>query len=356
MKRSEKAILALCDGEEEYTTLMNEYMQKQKNLPWQVHTYTAVGELMEQEHEVDLLVVAESVWQEELKSLAPKKMIVLNESGIIRDQTLRYVNKYQQADRVVREILATYLEICTEVLPKLGVSGNTKLIGFFSPVRRCMQTPFALTMAQLLAKSRQVLYLNFEYFAGNQDLLADSDTKDLADLLYFLNAERDKFALRLQSMVGKIGTLDYVPPMKSGQNLLGITVKEWLTFLQKLKDLGEYEFVIMDLSECMQGLFDILRSCHRVYTITVEDRAASGKLTQYEKLLEQYSYDDVLQKTNRCKLPKIRHLPVELEYYDRGELADYVQEQIRDLMQEEASWEEQPQETKAENEIVEEGE
>ena len=89
---------------------------------------------------------------------------------------------------------------------------------------------------------------------------------------------------------------------------------------------------------------------------TVEDRAASGKLTQYEKLLEQYSYDDVLQKTNRCKLPKIRHLPVELEYYDRGELADYVQEQIRDLMQEEASWEEQPQETKAENVIVEEGE
>ena len=36
-----------------------------------------------------------------------------------------------------------------------------------------MQTTFALTMAQLLAKKHKTLYLNFEYFAGNQGLLAD---------------------------------------------------------------------------------------------------------------------------------------------------------------------------------------
>ncbi|MBP5282610.1 MAG: hypothetical protein J6Z22_08945, partial [Lachnospiraceae bacterium] len=169
----------------------------------------------------------------------------------------------------------------------------------------------------------------------NQELLADQQTRDLADLLYFLNAEKDKFSLRLQSMVKQIGTLDYVPPMKFGQNLLGITIKEWGEFFQKLQTLGEYEFIIMDLSECMQGLFDIMRMCHRVYTITLEDRAANWKLTQYESLLEQYSYEDVLEKTRKCNLPKIRRLPSGLEYYDRGELADYVLLQLRDLLPEE---------------------
>ena len=326
-----QAILALCDEEEEYAQLLTEFMQKQKNLPWIVHTYTGLGNLLEVEKEVDLLVVAESCYVEELKGFAAKRMIVLNESGIVRDKGLRYVNKYQQADQLIREFIAVYLEICTQVLPKLGTEGRTSFIGFFSPVRRCMQTPFAFTMARLLAQEHKTLYLNFEYFAGHQELIADLQTRDLADLLYFLNAEKEKFSLRLQSMVGQIGPLDYVPPMKSGQNLLAITAKEWMTFLQRLQELGEYDYVIMDLSECMQGLFDVLRACRKVYTITMEDHAASGKLSQYERLLEQYSYDDVLQKTQHCKLPKFRHLPAELEYFDRGELAGYVRDQIAEL-------------------------
>lgn len=336
MNQAEEIVLVLFDGEAEYARLMTEYMQRQDRLPWSVHTYTDAEKLMESEKNVAMLVVAESVYQEELKALSPKRLIVLNESGIVRNKNLRYVNKYQRADEVVRELTCIYLEIASQVLPRLGMAGKTSFIGVFSPVRRCMQTTFALTMAQLLAKKHKTLYLNFEYFAGNQGLLADLQTRDLADLLYFLNAEKDKFSLRLQSMVRQIGPLDYVPPMKSGQNLLGITVKEWLTFFQKLQELGEYDFIVMDLSECMQGLFDILRICQRVYTITVEDKAAGGKLTQYEKLLEQYSYEDVLQKTLRCSLPKVRRLPTDLEYYDRGELAEYVMEQIMDLESEDA--------------------
>ena len=97
------------------------------------------------------------------------------------------------------------------------------------------------------------------------------------------------------------------------------------------QELGEYEYVVMDLSECMQGLFDVMRICVRIYTITLEDRAANGKLEQYENLMTQYSYEDVLEKTQKCNLPKIRRLPTELEYYDRGELAEYVARQLREL-------------------------
>ena len=89
--------------------------------------------------------------------------------------------------------------------------------------------------------------------------------------------------------------------------------------------------MVMDLSECMQGLFDVMRICVRIYTITLEDRAANGKLEQYENLMTQYSYEDVLEKTQKCNLPKIRRLPTELEYYDRGELAEYVARQLREL-------------------------
>lgn len=332
MKETKEIVLAFFDGDEEYASQMTEYMMRQKSLPWSVHAYTELQPLIEQEKGVDILLVAESVYCEELKELQPARLVVLNESGIIRDRNLRYINKYQQADQVIREILAVYLEIATQVLPKLGMEGNSIFIGFFSPVRRCYQTTFALTMAQLLAAKHRTLYLNFEYFAGDQELVADMQTRDLSDLLYFLNAETDKFAVRMQSMVKQIGTLDYVPPMKCGQNLLGITTKEWVQFFKRLQDIGEYEFIVMDLSECMQGLFDILRICHRVYTVTSEDRAGTEKLLQYEKILEQYSYEDILNKTIRCQIPRFRHLPVGLEYYTRGEMAEFAKVQIAEFL------------------------
>lgn len=335
MNKAEEMILALCDGEEEYAHLLTEYMERQRNLPWSVHTYTDVSRLMAEEKEADILLVAESAYREELRELQPKRLIVLNESGIVRNKNLRYINKYQQADQVLRELLTIYLEIATQALPRLESEGNTGFIGFYSPVGRCLQTTFALTVSQLLSENHRTLYLNFEYFAGNQELVPELQTRDLADLLYFLNAEQDKFALRLQSMVKQIGSLDYVPPMRAGQNLLGVTAGEWMTFLKKIRDLGEYEYVVMDLSECMQGLFDILRTCLRVYTIVGEDRAAGSKMTQYEKLLELYSYDDVLQKTLKCSIPRIRHLPARLEFYTRGELAEFAREQIRDILGEE---------------------
>lgn len=119
--------------------------------------------------------------------------------------------------------------------------------------------------------------------------------------------------------------------MRSGQNLLTVTAGEWMQLMRKITELGEYEYVILDLSESMQGVFDILRSCKKVYTLTTEDPVAQRKLLQYEQILELYEYEDVLKKTCKCTPPKLHRLPEELEQYTRGELAGFVREQMREL-------------------------
>ena len=63
-------ILALCDMEEEYAYLMTEYMKKQKDLPWEVRTYTSLEELLRTEQgSFVLMVVSESLYCAELESL-----------------------------------------------------------------------------------------------------------------------------------------------------------------------------------------------------------------------------------------------------------------------------------------------
>ncbi len=331
MKEEEK-LLVLCDEEEEYARLLTDFLQKQRDLPWRIHTYTSIDELMRSEKEpVMLLAVSESAYSEVLQALQPLRTVILNESGVIRWKDVPCVDKYQAAEEVLKYLLQIYMEVADTGLPRLRQGCRTKFIGNYTPVHRSMQTSFALTMSQMLAREHATLYLNFEHYAGIGELLPDLQTLDLADLLYFLNAEQEKFRLRLQTMLRHVGNLDYIPPMKSGQNLLTVQTAEWLGLLQKIEELGEYEYVILDLSESMQGLFEILRLCRRVYTLTREDRIAKAKLLQYEQLLSLYGYGDVLEKTRQPSLPQIRRLPEELEQLTRGELAALAEGLIREL-------------------------
>ena len=326
-------VLVLCDTEEEYAQLMTEYLKRQKNLPWEVRTYTDIQKLLKEEKEtVAILVVAESAYCEELQQLPTARFVILNESGLMRWENLYYVDKYQQAEEVLRFLMEVYLEIADTSLPRLQKNCGTVFIGNYSPVRRGMQTSLALTVSQLLAIEHSTLYLNFEHYAGLGELMADTQAYDLADLLYFLDADKEKFRLRLQSMLKHIGNLDYVPPMKSGQNLLTVTEAEWLKLFHKIVELGEYEYVILDLSESMQGLFQILRLCKRVYTVTREDRIAKSKLLQYEQLLALCDCNDVLDKTKQLSLTHIRRLPDSLEQLTRGELADLAQKLIEEIL------------------------
>lgn len=332
MKEKAEKIMVLCDTEEEYAQLMTEYLQKQKSLPWKLHTYTSVENLFRQEKgEISMLVVAESAYCEELQKLNSERLVILNESGLMKWEKLSYVDKYQEAEEVLKYLIGVYMEVADVQLPRLCRGCKTVFIGNYSPIRRCMQTSFALTMSQMLAQEHRTLYLNFEHYAGTAELLPDMQTLDMADLLYFLNAERNKFRLRVQTIMKHKGNLDYIPPMKSGQNLLTVTQEEWLGLLQKIEELGEYEYVILDLSESMQGLFEILRMCTRVYTLTREEKIAQSKLLQYEQILALYEYGDVLEKTKQIGLSHIRRLPKELEQLTKGELADLVRKLIKEL-------------------------
>lgn len=325
--------MVLCDTEEEYAQLMTDFLRKHREIPWEIHTYTSQDELLKGEEpgSVTMLVVAESAYTEEMKVLQPGRIVVLNESGMVRWDRVHNVNKYQQAELVLKALLEVYVEIADVQLPMMRTEAGTRFVGIYSPVRRCLQTTFALTMSQMLAGKHKTLYLNFEHYAGITELLPDTQTRDLADLLYFLTTEKDKFRLRFQTILQHKGELDYIPPMKTGQNLLTITPVEWQSLLQKISELDEYEYVVLDLTENMQGLFDILRMCVKVFTLTREDRMAQSKLMQYEQLLAWYNYEDVLDKTEKCAAPKLRRVPEELEQYTRGDLAEFVEKEIEKL-------------------------
>ncbi|MBR1478550.1 MAG: hypothetical protein IJ608_11405 [Lachnospiraceae bacterium] len=331
MKNNNK-IMVLFDTEKEYAEIMGEYLKKNKTLGWDVHIYSDEEEFANNERSEDiaLLLVSEKAYSERIGEIPEERLIILSEEGLLRNERVRYVDKYMRADDVLKEVLLIYLDIEGEEIKlhqKIKNKG-TKLIGFYSPVHRCLQTGMAFTLGSMLAEEFRTLYLNFECYPGYALLASTDGRKDLSDLLYFMHENKERFILRLKTVVLKSGGLDYIPSMRTMQNLMAVDRTEWISLMEMLAESSEYDYIVLDLSEGVNGLFDVLKLCYRIFTVTEKDVRAESKLFNYEETLLMYECGDVKDRTVHIENPRIKRLPEDIGMYDKSELAEYIRRNI----------------------------
>ena len=323
----ERKVLIVCDPEEDYVRHMADFLCRKQPF-WEIRVYTKPEELEKTDEAVEILLMAESVYVEYEENVHAKVKILLREDGLYHNEKIAAVDKYQSADKVWQEILLYYMESTTEAYTVTGGYEKAKLIGMYSPVKRCLQSTFALTYSQLMAEKHRTLYISFEHYSGMQEW-QEYKRQDLSALLYVQQNKKESFSLQMQTLIGKMGNLDFVMPMINGENMLLVTFEEWRDLLQSIMNCGIYECVVLDLCESMRGLFEILRMCTRIYTIVREDRCALYKIQQYEQLLQLQRFEDIKEKTRKCHLPVFRKLPGQIEEFTRGELAEYVRDLLR---------------------------
>lgn len=328
-------IMAICDIEEGYAFRMAEYMLEKVRLPYTLHLFTAASELEKfaGREQIEILLIAENalkLLKQEYIRQQVAQIFVLQESEQKEQEDLCYISKYQSPEQVVQMMLE-YVTDLTDWNPEdTNKETAAKMIGLYSPVKRCLQTSFALTLGQILSKEHKVLYLNLETCSGFGQLLKKKFTEDIMDAIYYFLSARKKLALRMSSAVQNIGGLDYIPPTQYSLGLREVTGEQWMEFLGDVAAIGQYEYIILDLEEGIQGLFDLLKNCCKIYTITRDDTFARAKLDQYEQILKFNDLEDIAHKTVKCRFPKFRELPENLELMTHGELAAYVKSIIKE--------------------------
>ena len=235
--------------------------------------------------------------------------------------------RYNPADVILDNIIKRFN---IPISQKRISDSKTQFVGIYSPVARSMKTSFSIVLGQMLAKKKRVLYLNFESFTGhgfNQDR---NGSGNLTDVLYYFNNLKEDFVNKFNSCLSSINGLDYIYPANSFIDIQYIPKEKWEDFLQAIADMNIYDYVIMDLSEILQGLFDIfLLKCFVVYTMTANDIFAQNKLFQYEEMLKEYKYDEVLQKTKKFTIPKIKNLPEQIDKLWYTDLPDYIRNKTK---------------------------
>ena len=291
--------------------------------------------------EMDVLLFTDSeAFNEYLKTNRVKVCLISEDFEIAKEENIESVvylseeecegkvYKYMSCDRIYSEAMALCAEKIESGKKKIP-KAQKEIIGIYTPLKRCFQTTFALTLGQILSKNRKTLYLNFESFSGFGALVDKTGTKNLMDLLYFSECDDSNFSYRVDSLKERIGNLDYISPNNAFVKFSLVNKSQWERLIDNITSKTDYEVLILDLSENVNGLLDVLRKCSLIYTITDSDRVATAKVAQYESLLKDSQYVDILSKTENISIPKMREIPGHFELLPHSEFAGYVKRMLR---------------------------
>ncbi|MCR5249439.1 MAG: hypothetical protein K6E50_02400 [Lachnospiraceae bacterium] len=326
-----KDLMALCDADGAYVYRLQELLARRGSFPFRISVCTERNSFREElKKGVFSLVLAGDGFYEDVMAMEESKrplLLRLGEKDV--GETEGTVWKYQSGEKIRQKIMDHYAAKARVVRSAEGGHATT-LLGVFSPVCRSIQTSFSLLMGQFLAKKSSVLYLNFEPFSGLQKLLGGAGDRDLTDLVYYLEGGKERLVYKLESMVGNVNGLDYISPAFSFLDLGQVNEESWLCLIRTLREMGNYDYVILDLSEMVQGLLNVLRECDSIYTITDREGMTLYRMEQYEELLQSLDYGDILERCKRLELPKFRKLPSSIEELPYSDLAAYVKKLLEE--------------------------
>lgn len=308
----------VCDVQEEYIEhLFNILSEKMGE--YQFHLFHDPERMKEyiENSGADILLTG-GVYRERIRdSPGIKKIFYLTET---REECLSNgdipVYRYQPAGRIITTIREKIRDspdqrkIQKKTKPR--TRGSTEemkargLIGVYSPVHRIGKTRFAMNLGQKLSEKIPVLYLNLEGYSGEGYYFQEKPGQDLGDLIYYMKQERHDYGLKISSMAGQCGGMDYIMPMKNEADLRAVEGTEWIRMFGEILEKCIYEAIILDLGDCVDGLYDILRNCSRIYTPYISESISMAKLAQYEENLRAAGYGDVLMHTVKKQMQKKR--------------------------------------------------
>ena len=86
----------------------------------------------------------------------------------------------------------------------------------------------------------------------------------------------------MNSMVQTINNLDFIPPVRTPEDIRGTAWEDWEKLIQEIVLHSNYEFVILDIGGAVDGTFQVLDMCRRIYMPVLSDPVSISKIAQFE--------------------------------------------------------------------------
>ena len=297
--------VVICDREIRYANGLGENIAEREDLAVKVYVCSSLERVLELEQakRIHIFIVDEEITYAQRTQIGANQVFVLTR-GKVADlgEEEWAIGKYQCADEIIRQIFEFYVDRTKENVMRCMNKERARMVAVYSPIHRVGKTSFALALGRACAKSKKVLYLNLEEYAGME---TPQDTNmNLGDLLYYMRQGNGNLGIRLQSAVSGHEGLNMVPPIPIVLDLKEVTWEEWEVLINELLENSLYEMVVLDVGESVQGLFPLLEMCDRVYMPVLEDEISRRKLKQYQDNVEQLKLEKLKRITYQFVMPQ----------------------------------------------------
>ena len=297
--------VVICDREIRYANGLGENIAEREDLAVKVYVCSSFERVLELEQakKIHIFIVDEEITYAQRTQIGANQVFVLAR-GKVADlgEEEWAIGKYQCADEIIRQVFEFYVDRTKENVMRCMNKERARLVAVYSPIHRVGKTTFALALGRECAKSKKVLYLNLEEYAGME--VSQDTNMNLGDLLYYLRQGNGNLGIRLQAAVKEDEGLDVVPPIPVVLDLKEVTREEWEALITQLLENSLYEMVVLDVGESVQGLFPLLELCDRVYMPVLDDEISRRKVKQYQDNVEQLKLEKLKRITYQFVMPQ----------------------------------------------------
>ena len=270
---------------------------------------------------LDVLIINEKLYTENIKKQDIKNIFLLSEEPVKKDDTgmldLYTLYKYSSVKDIYNEIMNK------SKLKKVKNTNETKVITVYSPSGGVGKTTVAVGIASAISNSnKNVLYVNtetlqnFNYFIKREAYISSAKFENL-----FINRD-EEFMKYFHEVRGEC-KFDYLLPFRQSLSGLGVGINEYMFFIERIKELKKYDFIVVDTSsEFTIEKSKLMGSSFKVLIIISQSMSDAYKLNSLKQNIdcanEKFSF--ICNKYNE----RIDNYLINAKYLNEINIGEYI--------------------------------
>lgn len=307
----QKVRLAVCIGDTEYANRFTNCLLGYYRNQFELHIFTEPAQVLEETNgNFDALLCSDC--PEELAALADNRaepVLYLWDEEEPRDAFLGemeggicFVDKYQEVNRIVDEILRNIGDEIREVQRFGNIPPKCRIIAVYSLSENEYQLPFTVTMGSILSEQQRVLILDIQENSGFTQLAQREGSMGLEEILVM--AEGGKYAKnRLLSCIGHLDRTDFIYPAENTECLCEADSATYLKLLQMLTQELDYGVILVNLGARFVGFFEVLNRCQEIYLMQKKGGLCQWREYEFMEELQNKGYSGLADKMTRVEVP-----------------------------------------------------
>ena len=179
--------------------------------------------------------------------------VILSESGMCRTGEHPSVNKYQNGDSLLGQLVDLYLENVRGAEGIYDQGSSTRIVAVYSPCGGTGKSTVAVNLAvQASLMGSTVFYLNLEPYSSSPYMLVGQGQKCLSNILLYINEDSLlPGKIRSFSVRDMKYNVDFFLPPESAAELSGLDRDSTAGLLLGMRRVGVYDLVVVDIDPAL---------------------------------------------------------------------------------------------------------